>query len=80
MAYCHPQAVIPGSRYARPGMTVVADVSDCASTGKYWRLPVRKATGAGFVLARARIKASTRGGRYDDLLVAAQPVARWRFY
>src|SRR5260370_40122545 len=36
-------------------MTVVADVSDCALTGKYRRLPVRKATGVGIVFAGARI-------------------------
>jgi len=43
---------------------------DCASTGKYWKLPVRKATGAGVVLARARIGLHTGE---DVMMICSSP-------
>jgi hypothetical protein len=35
--------------------------SDCTSVEKYWRVPPGNTTGTGIALARARIKASTKG-------------------
>jgi glucose/arabinose dehydrogenase len=42
------------------------DVSDCASTGKYRRLPPRKATGTGIMLGRARNKGFHTG---EDIMM-----------
>src|SRR5450631_2725298 len=47
------------------------DFSDCASTEKCRRLPPRKATGAGIVLARERKKASTKGGKV--MMICSSP-------
>src|ERR1700687_4101813 len=51
-------------------MTFAADVSDCASTGKYWRVPLRKATGVGIVPARARIGLHTGE---DVMMICSSP-------
>ena len=52
-------------------MTATPDVSDCASTAKYRRVPPGKATGAGIVIARARIMASIKGE--DVMTICSSP-------